>query len=206
MCKTFTQIDNFTDEMLFGKIVEISGANNSYKTSCVLSIARSILNNSKDTIILYIDCDSHLRQKYLNDYSIDIERFIVVNMSDKNDILELIQNIVSENIGNIVIFIDTVSSLKLNTPYRELKSFIIKLIKIIYNKNVAVFAINQYRYNPKIKAYDSFCAPCFEMYSSLRMNIVKVNQNDLILKISKNKITGEYNYPVIIDIGKTNAN
>ena len=44
-------IDN--EELLYGKIIEISGAI-SYKTSCLLSIVKDILNNNHENIILYI--------------------------------------------------------------------------------------------------------------------------------------------------------
>lgn len=206
MCKTFTDIDNFVDNMLYGKIIEVAGANNSYKTSCALSISRSVLNNDPDAIVVYIDSDSHMRQKYLEDYSIDLNRFVIMNTSDPNEILNILIQVVSDNISNIIFIIDTISNLKVNSAYRELKSFLVKLTKIIYNHNIVVIAINQYRYDSRKKQYVSFCESCFDAYASMRLCIINKQDDSLILHIAKNKLTGQFDCPVIIYIGKTSAN
>lgn len=206
MCKTFTEIDNFADDMLYGKIIEIAGANNSYKTSCALSISRSVLNNDNEAIVVYIDSDSHMRQKYLEDYGIDTNRFVIMNTSDPSEILHILSQVTENQISNVIFVIDTISNLKFNSAFRELKSFLIRATKIIYGHNIVIFTINQYRYDSRNKKYISFCASCFETYGSMRFCIKELRDNNLVLHLIKNKLTGQFNCPVIIYIGKTSAN
>lgn len=191
-------IDN--EELLYGKIIEISGAI-SYKTSCLLSIVKDILNNNPENIILYIDADNHMCMKYIKDYNIDSDRLIINYDNDPNKILDFIKRMKESCMDNFFIFIDSISNLNFKYPFKQLSKFMISISKLIYGTHIIVIATNQYRYNTIQKRFASYCSKCFDLYSSLRLIIMDKINDELYLVTQKNKIgTTE---DMVVNIGKT---
>lgn len=191
-------IDNI--ELFYGKVIEISGAI-SYKTSCLLSLAKEILNNNPENIILYIDSDNHMCTKYIKDYNIDTNRFIINYDNSPNQILEFIKRMKDLCMDNFFIFIDSISNLKFEYPFKQLSKFMIDLSRLIYSTHIIVIAANQYRYNTIQKRFASYCSKCFDLYSSLRLIIMDKINDELYLATQKNKIGTTRN--MVVNIGKT---
>mgnify|MGYP004666069557 CR=1 FL=1 len=189
-------------ELLYGKIIEFSGAI-SFKTSCMLSMIKNILTNDENAIVLYIDADNHMCLKYLKDHDIDSGRCIISTCNDPDIILSIVSELKNNYSDHIVIVIDSISNLKFNSPFKDLSKFIIRLSRLICNTQIVVYAVNQFRYNNNQKRFVSYCSKCFDLYSSLRFIIINKNENELYLKIQKNKINNQTGY-LVVNIGTSN--
>lgn len=152
-----------------GKITEISGPNESAKTTLALKIVKAMQEESKS--VFYIDADFKANIPYFDKHiNSDIIYYCLHNKPD--EILNILQPIQKNHLLDFLV-VDSISNM--NGSTREIKTFITKLSQIIYRAKCPCIVINQLRYfnGQDVPMYDDI----LNMYSSLRLNTEMVDDN-----------------------------
>lgn len=173
-----------------GKIIEIAGEEDSYKTFTALNMISSM--QSQGLIALYIDVDRRLNTEILLKNQIDSDSFVLLYENDSTKILDQIELILKHNLIDIII-IDSVAMINFGEAKvtHAFKSFMSNLAKIVYSSNCSVVIINHLRKTLELTDRKlPFCHSIVDTYASIRIRIVESDKEagSVLLQIKKNKL------------------
>lgn len=174
-----------------GRIVELSGSDDSFKTMFILNM---IANMQKQEIITaYIDVDRDLSEHYLESAGIDPRMLTILYFNNDTDIIENVQKIVQEKTFDLIVidsagFINPEKEQKITAMFRNMLS---QLSSTVYGTECSILIVNQLR-NSKDQTSEKvpLCNHIFDAYASIRLRICDIDreENLIDMKIAKNKL------------------
>lgn len=186
-----------------GKMVELYGNEGSGKTTLALQIIKSVMEQEKDKLVVYIDTESALNYQYCKNIGIDLGRFLLCQTQVAEEVLNIIKKIAETN-STCLIVVDSVAGLVPEAEIENIGDFTVaslarvlssnlrKLAKLLSEKEVTVLFINQLRSNVNISMFgpatnDITCGgKSLKYYSSIRIELI----NSTKLKDHDNQIIG----------------
>lgn len=190
--KTGTIFDTVfhTKGIPYGKIIEIIGNEDGYKTYLTLSLLSHMQKQNKDLFILYIDSDCKIIENNIISNGIDISRFILIQSNVYNIIINTIAELTKADL-KLIIVIDSLSTIQWGDKIAiSINSFMNILTNCIYNSKSSIIVLNQVRMINKQKR--AFCGNILSKYCTYRV-VIKNNKNkELLLAITKNKYSNQY--------------
>jgi recombination protein RecA len=174
-----------------GRIIELSGPNDSFKTMFILNM---IANMQKQEIITaFIDVDRDLSEYYLESAGIDSKSLTILYLSNDFEIIETVKKIVREKVFDLIVidsagFINPAKGQRITAMFKHMLS---QLSSIIYGTECSILFVNQLR-NPKDPAEEKvpLCNNIFDIYASIRLRVHDIDRDKNLIDINivKNKL------------------
>lgn len=186
------------------KIVEISGAANTSKSSFIFNLIKA----NSNSISLYIDIDHSMNYSYLkNTFNLDEESVIITQPTDTEQMIQIIETLVDDvdiiiidSLPSMINKAELEKSMTQQTNYNYITETIKKLAAVIRNKDTALILVNQVRSDLKAKKYGAettVANKALNLYASIRLEIKQTNEihkydqiigSKLKITVMKNKL------------------
>ncbi len=167
--KTNTALDEFCIPR--GKVTEIVGPEDSYKSYLALKAIRGV--QDEGGIVLYIAADNGVHKGYLEMNKIDFDRLYVLQSNDYCTILDAVKALSS---FVDLIIIDSIAAIKVKeNAFKEIGSLVRDCsIEGVKHKTTFIL-LNQFRYNIERRREQSYCDKVFQIYASVRLRTSLLN-------------------------------
>lgn len=174
-----------------GRIIELSGEEDSFKTMFILKMIANM--QQQEIVTAYIDVDRDLSEHYLENAGIDHRMLTILYLSNDTDIVENVQKIVQEKAFDLIVidstgFINPEKGQRITAMFKNMLS---SLSAAVYGTECSIIIVNQLR-NPKGQTDEKvpMCNHIFNAYASIRLKICDINreENLIEIKIAKNKL------------------
>jgi archaellum biogenesis ATPase FlaH len=155
---------DFINSLPAGKLIEISGKEDSYKTTIMLKAMEEFIE--RDKVVVYIDADYKSNIDYFSQY-VNMDNVYLCQSNKPESVLSMLNTILQTGVVDLVI-LDSLGNIDGTTV--QVKKFISQLSVLIHKAKCRCIIVNQLRYKDQqlIPMYND----SMHLYCSMRYNAV----------------------------------